>query len=323
VAAPLHFDVFGLAALTGFDPAAAHRLVQLLVRAHLVQPVGRGRFSMHDLLRDYAVDLALRELELDERCEAARRVLDYFLTAATEAVDIQFPASRPVRARRRPQPVHPTQAPLLGAPTQAAAWLADERENLVRACVRATRYGFAGHAVALALALRRFLDHGHFDDALTVHTAALTAVDQPDAQCDAGQRAEVHTAIGITHWRLGRLDEAARHLEHSIRVHHGMDDHEGAARNLALLGLVRDTQGRFADALDLHRQGLEMARFAGLPVREAAALVNIAFAHVHLRDFARAVEYYQQAHAIVSGLDQRYPHAVVAAGLAIAYEGLG
>jgi tetratricopeptide (TPR) repeat protein len=323
VAVPTHFDGYGLAALVGVSPAVALRLIQVLTRAHLVQPVGRGRFSMHDLLRDYAVELALRDLAPEERMEAARRALDYLLTTATAAVDVQFPASRPARARRRPQPVHPTASPVLADSGAASAWLADERENLVSGCVRAARFGFPGHAVALALVLRRFLDHGHFDDALTVHTVALAAALRPDTDCDDLQRAEIHTAVGITHWRLGRLDAAGRRLQHAISVHREIDDADGAARNLALLGLVRDTQGRFAEALDLHHKGLATARAAGLPVREVAALVNIAFAHVHLREFARAVDYYQQAHAIVSGLDQRYPHAVIAAGLAIAYEGLG
>jgi tetratricopeptide (TPR) repeat protein len=189
--------------------------------------------------------------------------------------------------------------------------------------VGATRHGLPGHAVALALALRRFLDHGHFDDALTVHSAALAAAGQPGTSFDATDRAELFTAVGITCWRLGRLDTAAGHLERATATYVSINDPEGTARGLALLGLVRDTQGRFADALNLHNRGLRIAREARLPKSEAAALINLAYAHVHLRDYARAAGLYRRAQVIVRQGADRYPQAVVAAGLALAHEGLG
>jgi hypothetical protein len=52
------FDPDAAAALTGTTVQQAGHLLDMLARAHLIQPSGRGRYSMHDLLRAYARELA-------------------------------------------------------------------------------------------------------------------------------------------------------------------------------------------------------------------------------------------------------------------------
>ena len=53
---------YAAAALAGATAGAGASLLDLLARAHLIQPVGPGRYSMHDLLRAYARELADRPM---------------------------------------------------------------------------------------------------------------------------------------------------------------------------------------------------------------------------------------------------------------------
>ncbi|MFJ2033828.1 AfsR/SARP family transcriptional regulator [Streptosporangium sp. NPDC087985] len=62
-------DLPSAAVLTGEPPERAHRLLGLLARAHLIQPVSTGRYGMHDLLRAYAADLACADPVLFHRRE--------------------------------------------------------------------------------------------------------------------------------------------------------------------------------------------------------------------------------------------------------------
>ena len=55
------FDAYAVAALTGVTATQARDVLALLARAHLIHPVGAGRYGMHDLLRAYACQLAAEQ----------------------------------------------------------------------------------------------------------------------------------------------------------------------------------------------------------------------------------------------------------------------
>ena len=52
------FEVYATAALTGASLERAERLLGVLARANLIHASAPGRYSQHDLLRDYARELA-------------------------------------------------------------------------------------------------------------------------------------------------------------------------------------------------------------------------------------------------------------------------
>ena len=89
-----NWDVHAGAALLGTDPAGARRVADDLCGGHLLDDIGGGRFTMHDLLAAYATELA----DESERHDALVRMLDYYRAAASAAVDVMLPAER----HRRP-----------------------------------------------------------------------------------------------------------------------------------------------------------------------------------------------------------------------------
>jgi len=123
------FDLYAAAALTDTSGKRAQRLLDLLARAHLVQPASPGRYGMHDLLRAYATHLVAGEDSEAERQAASTRLFDHYLATAAAAMDTLVPAEQ----HRRPRvPPTGTPSPLVADPPEARAWLDVERATLTR-----------------------------------------------------------------------------------------------------------------------------------------------------------------------------------------------
>lgn len=80
------FDPPAAAALAGEPLERAHRLLDLLARAHLIRPASTGRYGMHDLLRAYATGLAHAEDGRQECHEGLTRLLDHDLAISPSAL---------------------------------------------------------------------------------------------------------------------------------------------------------------------------------------------------------------------------------------------
>jgi tetratricopeptide (TPR) repeat protein len=316
-------DRYGLAALTGVDLATARRLTDTLVRVHLIQTDGRGRFSMHDLLRAYAIESAELELEACERLAATTRLLDYYLAVATVAVDLQFPLNRSTRPPSQAVTASTSMTPEINDVAAASAWLTTERASLVPACVHAARQGWPRHAIALALVLRPFLDDGHYQDGLIVQTEALAAARLLGDACDPADRASIHGCLGITNWWLGRLDVAAAELQYALAENLRLGNAGGATVNIAVLGLVRDAQGRFQEAIQCQQRGLDIARAAGIRTQEGCQLINLGYINLRLEHYDVAADLYRQAYDIFEHGDEVSAMAHARYCLATALQGLG
>jgi tetratricopeptide (TPR) repeat protein len=316
-------DRYGLAALAGVDLATAGRLADTLVRAHLILTDLRGRFSMHDLLRAYAIESAELELEPTERTAAITRLLDYYLTTATVAVDFQFPLNRSTRPPSQAVTASTSTIPEINDVAAASAWLTAERASLVPACVHAARHGWPRHAIALALVLRPFLDDGHYQDGLAVQTEALTATRLLGDACDPADRASIHGCLGITNWWLGRLDVAGAELQYALAENLRLGNAGGATVNIAVLGLVRDAQGRHQEAIECQQRGLDIARAAGIHTQEGCQLINLGYIHLRLEHYEVAADLYQQAYDIFERGDELSAMAHARYCLATALQGLG
>lgn len=280
-------DPFVAAALADVPAPEAAAALDVLVRAHLVQPLGNGRYGRHDLLRRYAEELAEREIGPHDRHRAHQRVLDYYLGAAATVVQRLFPG-RVDRPRCYPEPVVAVELPEFSTVEAANAWLLSERGALVRLGAAAARWGFPAHALCLALVLRPFLDSGYDQDALAMHRAALAAVADLGDACDRADRANVYTCLGVSTMRLGRLDEAEAYLRRAMDEHRESGDAQGEVVNLSALAYVRRKRGRLHESLQCQQRGLQIARAAGLRPREAIQLLNVGVAHLDLEQYAEA-----------------------------------
>ena len=198
-------DCYAAAALTGTSAEQSRDVLDQLARAHLIQPARRGWFSMHDLLRAYARELAAGEDTEDERQAALTRLFDYYLHTAATAMDTMFPAERHCRPRiPAPASLGP---PLTGQLGAARDWLDCERASLVAVARHTAAHGWPGHTTRLAATLFRHLDvGGYYPESVTIHSCARRAA------CEAGDRAAEAGALaslGLVYVWQGRYQQAA------------------------------------------------------------------------------------------------------------------
>ncbi len=285
------FDAACAVALGDLDPDTAGRLLDVLVRAHLVDRGRTGRYGMHDLLRAYAVDLAAQDRPA-ERSAALDRLLDHYLTSTAAAMDVVYPGGRPTTGV----------APPVADPARMRAWLDAERPNLTDLCAFAAEHGRPEHAMRLAEVLYRYLEAGYHSEALVVHTNGLRAARQIG---DRDGEARALTNLGAVHRLLGRYGPAAARLRRSLRLHRDRADRHGEARTLSHLGIVEDRLGDTDAAVGYLQQAL--ARYRELDDRHgtAAVLTNLGTVHSQAGDHAAAAEALTSGRALFRELGDR------------------
>ncbi len=321
-------NVPAAAALAGLPVGLTRRLMEELTRAHLVIEDRPGRYTLHDLLRLYAAEQVAAEESGQQRRAALGRVLDYYRAAAADAVEALFPADSHVsRMAPRSGPVwRPS------GPDAARTWLDTERAVLVAISAHARRHGWPEHAIDLSGILSRYLENGHYYDALRLHVNALTSArnarDLPaqaaslihlgtarmrlgqykvaalhchralslyrDLDDPAGQ-ARALRSISTVQWRLGRYDRTAEYSHQALELYQKLNDQRGIAHALSSLGIAKWQQGQYSAAAELYQRALTLFRQFGDQHAQARTLCNLGLVHARLGRHHLAAEHYRAA----------------------------
>lgn len=162
--------VFALTALLDADDVATtRRLLDVLVRAHLITEVSAGRFEMHPLLGDYAAELAAQE---QDHLAITTRLLAFYVHTANLAIGLLDPTRSGV-----PEAPAPAVMPSLVNRESALNWMETERMNLMCVAESAARAGMHDLFAALfELCYDHFAGQGSaFDDAHRLRQLATRA----------------------------------------------------------------------------------------------------------------------------------------------------
>jgi tetratricopeptide (TPR) repeat protein/DNA-binding SARP family transcriptional activator len=279
-------DAYAAATLTTTSSAEARRTLDLLARANLVAPTRPGRYGMHDLLRAYAAQLATEE---DARL-ALTRLFDYYLAACAAAMDYLHPAETHTRPK-----VPPSATPKLRDADGARTWLDTERPMLVAIAAHTATHGWQAHTIQLSALLFRYLDGGHYSDAIAIHSdARRAALDTGDDVAEA----RALTNLAAAQRMMGSYEEAAEYLRRAIGLLEGAPDPAGLARALLNLGNVRGSMGRYTAAVEHFQRAIPFYRLARDEPGEASAVVNLATVEGRLGHYRSAVEHFRQSLAI-------------------------
>jgi tetratricopeptide (TPR) repeat protein len=283
-------DTYAAAALAASDLPTTRTHLGHLCRDHLLLlPATPDRYTLHDLVRDYAAARAGDEDPPPARRAALTRLFDYYLATAAAAMD----ALHPAETHRRPRvPAPATPVPALPDPDTARGWLDTERPTLVTMAAHTAAHGWPGHTTRLSITLYRYLNGGFHTDALAVHRHAHEAARHT---ADRTGQAHVLANLGATYYLLGRYGPAADHLRQALVLCRQTGDPLGQARALTNLGNIEGRQGRFQRSADMHEQTLPLYRQAGDRASEARALGNLGVAEVQLSRIGAAADHFAQA----------------------------
>ncbi|WP_188316800.1 ATP-binding protein [Solihabitans fulvus] len=326
-------DALAAAALADLPVDRAEALLEELLDVHLVRQDKVGRYTLHDLLRDYARATAQDKEPADHREAAIHRLLDYYLRVTDRVGDLLAPDRPHVELPLEPWSLA---VPVLDDQAAALAWADAERPNLVAALRRAgdlgldhylrhiprnlTKYlmfqctldeNVAVHQTVIESARRTgdwvtelrssgnlsvpYRQAGEYRLALTYAERAVALARMFDPRSLGPNLNNLGTVLAV----LGDYPLAIAHFQESLAAYAaaGLDTHRSgsAARNL---GAVLNIVGRHDEARELLWRAVEMARAAGDEWSEAFALNEFGTAIARLGRRDEAITHLRTALAI-------------------------
>jgi len=305
------------ASLAGLPPPRVRPMLAELTRAHLVTNDTPGRYSLHDLLRAYAAELAYATDLDDDRHAACHRLLDHYLHTA-------HTADRLLNPHRPPITLSPARSGVLPEPVAgrepAEAWLTTEYPVLSAAIRWAAAAGFDTHAWQLAWAVWTFLNtRGRWQDQVVTLTAALDATRR---LANWPGEIELRRYLARAYAWLGRYNEAQTQLRHALDRSEELDDHAGKTHTHVVFGFVCERQGDYREALRHAQQALELSRSPGQRIGQARALNQIGWYHAQLGEREQALTYCRQALALHGALGNHAGEAATLDSLGYAHHHL-
>lgn len=238
-------SLYAAAAIGGVGVAEARRLLDALAEVHLIEPIARDRYRLHDLLRAYAADRAEHD-ESPAECDQARRTyIEWFAQHTAAAVLAIAPmlaewygATDPA-ARLTPE--------ITFADAAAAwAWVGWADANVLPVVRTAVRHGLDHSTVALARVAATMLSlRALWDEALEVCRAGLAAarrLGDRTAECRLAEN------LALLQWSVGEVREAEESLRIALTLAREIGDRWLIAEVLHHLGWLHVDRKLFAQA---------------------------------------------------------------------------
>ncbi|MFD9703521.1 ATP-binding protein [Lentzea sp. NPDC059081] len=272
---------FGAEAATALLGEPAGEPLRLLVTANLVRH-DEDRYSLHDLLRMYAV-------RLTHDRSPRKRLFDYYLLnaeAASQTLNREFfRLDLPELSESLPR--HD-----LGTEAAAVAWLDAERANIVAAVQQA---GPDPVAWLLTDMLRgHFHFQAHHVDWFAAARAGLAAARQADAPVPL---AVMHGSLGLAHWSTGNLADAVDEYGEALEILRVHRDERVMTSLLINSGIVNWELGRLRTAARLLAEALETSP------DNPAVLFNLGGVHLDLGPLSASVAHVTRALEIAEEQD--------------------
>jgi DNA-binding SARP family transcriptional activator/tetratricopeptide (TPR) repeat protein len=315
----------GAAAVFGAAPGEVAPLLDRLVGAHLLTrtpgaAIDAGpradRFTLHDLLRLYAVERGRAEDSDADRSAAAGRLHDWYLHSADAAARVLGPEKLRLIV---PAPPADVRAAAFDGPTAALAWLDAERHNL-RAAVHAlasdarrasdtSRAATDAHRAALVSdALRGYYSHRMYTvDWIAVAGAAAAAARR--AGHVPGEAAAM-LSLADADSRRSRYGPAIGNYRAALALMERAGWVRGQAAVLGNLGVACRQAGRLADAEDYFARALARNARIGWVAGTAANLVVLGRVLLERGRFQDAEARHLEALRLFRDLGSRYGEAI-------------
>lgn len=280
------------AALSGTDETAASTLLEELLDVQLVASYAPERYHLHDLVRLFAREVCELEESAEERRDAVREGLHFYLATGLTAELVQTPDSW--RSQFVPQPL--TQRGVaLHNDAEIGAWLSVEADNLPGMVRQASSFGTDGPVLATAFAAALFSPlntRGRWQQLRHIQQIGLGVVSGPGHE---DQRALLLTDLGWVEALLGH-EEAAEPMVRSALEHWlEVGDRRGqAVAHRVLAGVLRQ-QERYEESLEQSDAARVAHHELGSTMGELDCLIAIGLSYSRLDRIDDAIAAYEEA----------------------------
>ncbi|NED98043.1 tetratricopeptide repeat protein [Phytoactinopolyspora alkaliphila] len=295
-------DEPAITALTGRDPHEAGADLRVLVAHHLVTQARPHRYSLHSLVRTYALDRSYDDDRPAEREVALERLYQHYLGMVWSAYST---AHAPTGRRNRQPPQHVVVSTLDESVT--LPWLEANIDNVLTLAHHAPELNRPDLITHLAEGVSWWLNrYGRYRDARLLHQLALEVavsrgerVSEARANLDLGQ-----ILVRLTEW-----DPAIIHLDRAQRAFEAMGDMYGASSAVNAMAIIEVHRGRLAEGIELFQRSAELSRAAGNGHGTATALDNTAIVLRRAGRLDEAEKYHRMALAEATRIGDRYMQA--------------
>ncbi|GGZ29117.1 hypothetical protein GCM10010387_23010 [Streptomyces inusitatus] len=284
-----------LRALEPADRVAVSDGFDNLIRMNLVDEPIPDRYSLHDLIRVYARELADRQDE-NQRAAVVDQMLHFLLHNA-------WACDRKLDPGRR-LPIDPDDDAETVAPNgvaDAMAWFEAEYPTLTAAVELAQERGLDRYTWLLSMTLVTFQWRtNRYLDALAFLPGALAAAAREAGPADV---AMVHRMLAGTYRGLRNLGMAVRELRSAVRVSDDGQDIFSAAHGRYSLGVLLRESGVPAEALKHFTDALAAFEQLDDPLGQGAALNGIGNLHYDAGRLDEGLEHCRRSLALLDPTD--------------------
>lgn len=288
------------AVLLDLTDGDAETLLEALVDQAMLESPSPGRYRFHSLLRDFARCKALPS----EQVQAKARLLDYLLASAKNGFARVVPGD-PMEGAISATLGRGAQ---LGDPAEARDWVAEHGEcalDLVQQLARGMVVGSEPRehmpppvvhtqlrlCVDLLIALSAFrgaLSHDLFQKAVDMLERAVATSQDPFLV------GRVRFLRGHLELAMNQFARAEQQASIAVRLCHSSDDLVILRQALNDLGLAKQMQQKYNEAIESYEKAVDLARRLGHTSGETATTLNMALSKVHMGEPLEAERICQQ-----------------------------
>jgi tetratricopeptide (TPR) repeat protein len=293
----------------------AGQLLDELHNASLIEETSEDRYRFHDLIRLHANDMAKQAETVADRQAAARRMIDWYLHAATVAGEVVTPHRTDLKRDIKFTPAEPVS---FAGHQQALAWLWQERANLLAAAKFAEQNDLPAVAWQLADAMwGLFLYFTNYHEWKEPYELAVRAAHRCG---DLAAEADAQDRLGLLYHAQGRNDKALVHIGLAAELWEELGDENRIVSSVERFGFAYLDQGKVELAIDHFRRALAGYRQAGEPRGIGLAMISLGRALLTADRAAEARDHLRSAHDCLAALEvpDRYntARALIALGRA-------